>query len=109
VLNEVDPLAKVQLSISCRNLANLDYLTNSDPLCLVYMQNQANQGYFFIGQTEMINNNLNPDFTNSVEVNYYFEKEQHLRFEVYDIDSPSKKNLIGIFETKLSKIMSTVN
>lgn len=34
----------------------------------------------------MINNNLNPDFNTPIECDYYFEREQFVRFDVYDID-----------------------
>jgi hypothetical protein len=30
---------------------------------------------------------LNPDFTKSFVLDYYFEKEQHIKFEVYDVDA----------------------
>ena len=59
-----------------------------------------------IGQTERVTNNLNPDFSQQIETLYFFEKEQHLRFEVYDIDLSSKeRDFIGRFETTMGKIM----
>ena len=38
-----------------------------------------------LGETEQIENNLNPQFVKSFEVKYYFEREQFLKFDVYDI------------------------
>ena len=60
-----------------------------------------------IGETERVTNNLNPDFSTQIETAYYFEKEQHLRFEVYDIDLASKqRDFIGYYETTMGKLMS---
>lgn len=35
----------------------------------------------------MVLNNLNPDFTKTFVVDYYFEEVQKLLFSVYDIDN----------------------
>jgi hypothetical protein len=40
------------------------------------------------GKTETIMNNLNPDFTKIFTIDYFFEKEQYIKIEVYDYDSP---------------------
>jgi hypothetical protein len=39
-----------------------------------------------VGKTEMKKNNLNPDFTEKITVNYYFEKVQKLKFVMVDSD-----------------------
>ena len=39
--------------------------------------------FFQYGRTEVIMNNLNPDFAKSFVMDYYFEEIQKLRFEVY--------------------------
>ncbi|WAR25920.1 CPNE8-like protein [Mya arenaria] len=41
------------------------------------------------GRTEVIWNNLNPDFVKKFVMQYCFEQSQKLKFEVYDIDSQS--------------------
>jgi hypothetical protein len=42
-----------------------------------------------------------------MEINYTFEKEQFLQFQVYDIDrKDNKKDLIGSMETTMSRIMA---
>lgn len=81
------PSNKVQLNISCRNLVDLDLLSKSDPEVHVFIRDSKQRGYTFVGKTEMILNNLNPDFTKFFIVDYYFEREQWLKFEVYDVDS----------------------
>jgi Ca2+-dependent lipid-binding protein len=106
-LNPQDISNKIQLFISCRNLADLDLFTKSDPQCVVYIKDSKNLHYTEIGKTEMINNNLNPDFTTSFTINYFFEREQILKFEVYDIDFNGGQELIGVWETSISKIVTS--
>ena len=64
----------------------MDALSKSDPLVEVYIIDKKKNTKVLIGKTEKINDNLNPNFTTFIECDYYFEKEQHLAFEVYDID-----------------------
>ena len=42
--------------------------------------------FYKIGETEVKDNNLNPDFSTSFVIDYYFEKVQHIRFDVFDKD-----------------------
>ena len=63
---------QVQLFISGRKLKNLDILSKSDPKCSVY--EMVNNKWMIKGQTEMQNNQLNPDFNTSITVDYFFEK-----------------------------------
>ena len=44
---------------------------------------------FQYGRTEWIQNNLNPEFTKTIEIDYLFEEVQKLRFRVFDIDNKS--------------------
>ena len=64
-----------------------------------------NSNWALIGQTEKVTNNLNPDFSTQIETLYFFEKEQHLRFEGYDVDK-NDRDFIGYFETTMGKLMS---
>ena len=54
----------------------------------------------------MILNNLNPDFTKHFTIDYFFEKEQWIKFEVYDVDYSSLEH-IGTCETTVSRIMTS--
>lgn len=49
---------KVELSISCTNLKDLDYFSKSDPCVFVY--EKRGQQWSKVGATEVIDNNLNP-------------------------------------------------
>ena len=52
----------------------------------------------------MINEQHNPDFSKTFLIDYFFEKQQHLRFEVMDKDTSSSDDLIGSVETTVSKL-----
>ena len=51
---------RVNLFVSGRKLKNLDYFSKSDPRCILF--EQKGNSWQKIGQTEIIMNNLNPDF-----------------------------------------------
>ena len=56
---------KVELSISCSNLPNLDRFSKSDPVCFLYKSdhkhaNSSERVWTLVGRTEMIRDNLNP-------------------------------------------------
>eukprot|EP00350_Pseudokeronopsis_sp_OXSARD2_P000534 CAMPEP_0170565784 /NCGR_PEP_ID=MMETSP0211-20121228/79409_1 /TAXON_ID=311385 /ORGANISM="Pseudokeronopsis sp., Strain OXSARD2" /LENGTH=103 /DNA_ID=CAMNT_0010886751 /DNA_START=427 /DNA_END=738 /DNA_ORIENTATION=- len=96
---------KVQLMISCRKLRDLDLLSKSDPICRIYVKNSKNESWLNVGETEQKKNNLNPDFDKTLEVKFYFEKQQQIKFEVVDYDSPTSFDMIGSAETTLGHIM----
>jgi len=81
----------VELSISGKNLRDMDVFSKSDPMCVVYVQPfgaAANQWQELV-RTECIQNTLNPKFTRKVQISYCFEQQQCLKFEMYDIDTAS--------------------
>lgn len=49
--------------------------------------------------------NLNPDFEKNVILNFFFEKCQNIKFEVYDGDGIGSDELIGTAETTLGTIV----
>ena len=53
-----DTSSKVELSISCSNLKNLDYFSKSDPVVFLYIKRQND--WVKLGRTEVIDNDLNP-------------------------------------------------
>jgi hypothetical protein len=50
-------------------------------------------------------NNLNPDFSTSFTVAYYFEKVQHFKFMVVDVDNGESFDTIGEIETTMGNLM----
>jgi hypothetical protein len=44
--------------------------------------------YHYVGQTEWIKDNSNPEFHSDVHILYAFERKQKVRFMLLDIDDP---------------------
>ncbi len=61
---------------------------------IVYLKDKDSQNWSLIGKTEVVKNNLNPDFSTPVECDYYFEREQFVKFTVNDSDG-SSNDFIG--------------
>ncbi|XP_047205661.1 copine-3-like isoform X1 [Girardinichthys multiradiatus] len=105
-----DCVTKVVLSISCDNLLDMDAFSKSDPMCVLRM-NSSGPHWYEIGRTEKIQNSLNPKFSKSIVLDYYFEMVQKLRFELYDIDSencsPEEADFLGELECTLGQIVSS--
>lgn len=99
------PTSQVEMTLSCRDLINTDYLSKSDPYCIVYMKESWQDKYFEIGRTEVIDDNLNPEWVKKFVLNYNFEVVQKLKFEVWDLD-PNGQDFLGRFETTLADIVS---
>ena len=61
-----------------------------------------------MARTESIQNNLNPDFSKAIELDYYFEMVQKLRFAVYDLDNDTKSladdDFLGDMECTLGQV-----
>jgi hypothetical protein len=60
-------------------------------------------------KTDTVVNNLNPDFSTPVTLDYHFEKAQLIRFEVYDQDAGKKKETQGKHSTKVSQLVGAKN
>jgi hypothetical protein len=59
--------------------------TLSDPYCVVSITDASmvrTRQWEEIGRTEAIGNTLNPDWATKICLNYYFEEQQRLLFEV---------------------------
>ncbi|XP_040023034.2 copine-3 isoform X1 [Gasterosteus aculeatus] len=100
---------KVELTISCENLMDMDVFSKSDPLCALYINTSGSHWYEF-GRTEMILNCLNPKFSKKFVVDYYFETVQKMKFCVYDIDNDTHDlgddDFLGELECTLGQIVS---
>ena len=84
----VSTASKVNLFLSAFHLPNLDVTSKSDPQVVVSL-NDA-RGHRVIGQTEIVQDNLNPKFATHIPLDYYFEEPQTLTFEIYDVDAHSR-------------------
>merc|ERR1712183_237607 len=81
--------SKVELRISCTNLIDKDVMSKSDPMCVLY--HNDNGRWIESHRTEQILNNLNPSFAQPFLVDYKFEEVQKLKFALFGIDSASQR------------------
>jgi len=104
------PATFLDLHISCKELKNCDIGSKSDPFAVVYMRNSTMEEWKEVGRTEVIKNNLNPNFVTAVRVQYFFQIAQLVRFAIYDEDKGSDKlkdaDALGSAETPLAAILS---
>eukprot|EP01051_Picozoa_sp_SAG22_P021063 SAG22_NODE_4501_length_1249_cov_3.079130_1_plen_252_part_01 len=111
VAHAAEPTTEIELSISCNGLPNMDTFSKSDPMVVVYKQDSRGR-WHEIGKTETVWDNLDPHFTTSFQMQYFFERSQLLRFEVYDIDDEKGRNrldgqdFIGEAEVQLAAIVT---
>ena len=99
------PCSRVELRIRCIDLPDMDVLSKSDPQVRVYLTDARTGGREkLIGETEIIWDNLNPTFSKSIELDYYFEEVQQLRFECVDIDKKGY-DMIGNVRCQLAEII----
>ncbi|CAL8293246.1 unnamed protein product [Lota lota] len=104
----VQCVTKVELTISCENLLDMDVFSKSDPLCALYIE--SGTGWYEFGRTEMVLNCLNPRFSKKFKIDYFFEMLQRLKFCVYDIDNDTydleDDDFLGELECTLGQIVS---
>uniref|UniRef100_A0A3B4CVY9 Copine-3 n=2 Tax=Pygocentrus nattereri TaxID=42514 RepID=A0A3B4CVY9_PYGNA len=103
-------VTKVELTISCENLLDMDVGSKSDPLCVLHMHTSGNQ-WFEVDRTERVKNCLCPKFAKKFVIDYHFEVVQKLRFSLYDIDNKtidlSDDDFLGELECTLGQIVSS--
>eukprot|EP00826_Nyctotherus_ovalis_P063437 TRINITY_DN9305_c0_g1_i11.p1 TRINITY_DN9305_c0_g1~~TRINITY_DN9305_c0_g1_i11.p1 ORF type:complete len:602 (-),score=182.36 TRINITY_DN9305_c0_g1_i11:111-1916(-) len=101
---------QVELHFECNDLINMDVGSLTDSVVVVYAKTQG--GYRVVGSTEVIADNLNPVFVQSVVLDYFFEERQELRLSVFDVDDFSEtaspeQNLIGSVELFLHEVVTS--
>ncbi|CAL8074659.1 unnamed protein product [Orchesella dallaii] len=108
----VNPSSQIELTISARSLLNLDQVTQSDPLCVAYIQDSTTSWEWVeLGRTETIFNNLNPEWKTKFIVDYRFEERQMLALMIYDKDYtfkylPDDHDFLGKLECSLGEVVS---
>ncbi|XP_076333196.1 copine-3-like [Tachypleus tridentatus] len=100
--------SKVELFIRCHHLRDMDVLSKSDPMAVVLIQHGGRM--IEHSRTENVKNSLNPDFGKAIQIDYFFEEVQNLRFEVYDIDNStptlSDDDFLGAMDCTLGQVVA---
>jgi len=106
------PSSKVELSVSCSKLADMDTFSKSDPFLVLYQEDRERGGRWMeLGRTETIDNTLDPHWQKKFVLDYTFERRQLFRFDVYDEDTASNNlsdhDFIGRMECSLGEIVAS--
>ncbi|XP_076818509.1 copine-3-like isoform X2 [Clavelina lepadiformis] len=103
-------VTKVELTISCTNLLDTDVTSKSDPLCVLLLHDPKSQKWHEVARTERVKNELSPNFSKKIDIDYFFEEVQKLQFAIYDIDNKtidlSDDDFLGQVECTLGQIVS---
>jgi len=94
--------------VNAKDLVDLDFFSVSDPMCKLKKKdsNINHEPWTAVGETEVIDNNLNPQWLKSFSVWFHFTKDLDLRFEVYNYNGPDKEDdLIGQADICLTEVM----
>ncbi|XP_048135818.1 protein BONZAI 3-like [Rhodamnia argentea] len=78
--------SQIELSLSASKLRDLDIMSKSDPMAVVYLR-KTDGKLEELGRTEVISNSLDPAWIEKISLAYQFETVQHLIFHVYDVDT----------------------
>ncbi|XP_039858887.1 copine-9-like isoform X2 [Simochromis diagramma] len=111
-LNSIVPATKIEITVSCRNLLDMDTFSKSDPVVVLYVQGLGTKEWREFGRTEVIDNTLNPDFVRKFVLDFFFEEKQNLRFDVYNVDTRSSnlskhKDFLGQMFCTLGEIIGS--
>lgn len=109
-MSMVDDKETVELFFSCRSLANKDFMGKSDPVLRLKKFVHGNT-FVDVGRTEVVKNDLNPDFAKSFTVEFIFETRQRFKVEVVDVDNFSdlSGDYIGSAEFELADIVGSLH
>uniref|UniRef100_A0A674E9H5 Copine family member 9 n=1 Tax=Salmo trutta TaxID=8032 RepID=A0A674E9H5_SALTR len=105
-LNNIVPATKIEVTVSCRDLLDVDTFSKSDPVVVLYVQGIGTKEWMEFGRTEVIDNTLNPNFVRKFFLDFFFEEKQNLRFDVYNVDSRSSN--ISKFQDFLGQTFCTL-
>ncbi|KAI1243491.1 hypothetical protein IHE44_0001116 [Lamprotornis superbus] len=103
---EVKDNRVVVFELEARKLDNKDFFGKSDPY-LEFHKQTGDGNWVMVHRTEVIKNNLNPvwrPFKISLNSLCYSDMDKSIKVECYDYDSDGSHDLIGSFQTTMSKL-----
>ncbi|XP_054164374.1 copine-9-like [Oppia nitens] len=98
--------SQIELSVSARKLINRDITSKSDPQCILYIRHGLSDKFIEIGRTEVIKDNLNPDWIKKFDIQFKFNESQLLKFELWDFDPISGNEFLGQIAVELGAILA---
>ena len=89
----------------------MDTFSKSDPFVIIYKED--GNRWTIIGKTELIKDNLNPEFVKKILVDFHFEQREKFKAEVYDSDDGTNQHtnlsahdFIGTYEFSLHEVVT---
>lgn len=77
----------IDIIISCQNLPSLDTFSAADPLIAFYTEKSYMSNKWTLkGLTEALRDTPNPTFQKSFNMAYYYDTEERIKIELYDVD-----------------------
>ncbi|CAD8107449.1 unnamed protein product [Paramecium sonneborni] len=89
---------QIELFVNCRQLDDMGIVTF-----------KKTKIWIKIDETEVIYNSLNPNFVKTFQMNYLFQVQQNLKFEVHHYISQTQTKIIGKIETTVGEIIGSKN
>ena len=109
-------MQKVVINIATRDIVGKNILSESDPFVVVSMKDDnVSDDFIEIGRTEVVQGKRDADFEERISMDFYFDREQLLKFDVYDWDKKCKSsnlkddNFIGTLSIPLGEIIHGSN
>jgi hypothetical protein len=99
-----DTSIPLTFEFKAENLPDKDTFSKSDPMLIVYRLSPKQPGFGFkpeknnftsqeVFRTEMVHNDLNPNWVKTMTLTYKFEEEQWMFIQVLDVDSKHSANV----------------
>jgi len=120
--------ARIELSVKCRNLKKMDWLSHTDSFCVLSIAEPTASNFAEstgrgkvsklpsgrsteLGRTEVVRDTPNPDFCKTFQVSFVFEEQQLLTIRVFDEDKKGSTDLkkhafIGAATLSLAELMT---
>jgi len=104
---------RVEIAVTCSNLVQRDrFARNVEPLCILYVKSRGSRQWKEVGRTEKLHNTLNPEWSQTLVLDYYFEEKQCLKFSVFDwksessAEDPYNQDSMGTMECTLAEVIA---
>ena len=82
------------MNFELENLPNLDTNSKTDAFCVLWHLKGKSLTKVKLGQTETVENSLDPVFVAAIEADFFFEENHKFLVEVFDVDdATSTQNL----------------
>ncbi|OMJ65885.1 hypothetical protein SteCoe_37477 [Stentor coeruleus] len=95
---------RIELFISARHLVNQDTFSKSDTFCVVSLQQGNSTSFEEVGRTEVIHDCLDPKWSKTIQIDYFFQQRQPITFTILDHDDSSPDKL-GHAHTTLGELV----